>query len=65
MREAPLQARPLGNGERGIREQPPPGYLQRFPMLTRGRTKLEAERSGLDDVVEEVVRGYATKGRQS
>ena len=63
--EAPLQARQLGSGERGGREQPPPAYLHRFPMLTRGRTKLETERSGLDDVVEEVVRGDATRGRPS
>ena len=63
--EAPLQARQLGNKERGRREQPPLGYLQRIPMLTRGRAKLEAERSGLDDVVEEVVRGDATRGRRS
>ena len=30
-------------------------------MLTRGRSKLEAERSGLDDVVEDVVRGGCNK----
>ena len=63
--EAPLQARQLGNKERGRREQPPQGYLRLIPMLTRGRAKLEAERSGLDDVVEEVVRGDATRGRRS
>ena len=30
-------------------------------MLTRGRPKLEAERSGLEDVVEDVVRGGCNK----
>ena len=53
--EAPTQARPPGSGERGRREQPPPGYSCRFPMLARGRTKMEAERSGLDDVIEEII----------
>ena len=54
-REAPLQARPLGNGERR-REQSVPGYLQRLPVLMRGRTKLEVKRSWLDNIVKEVVR---------
>ena len=53
--EAPTQARPPGSGERGRREQPPPGYSCRFPMLARGRTKMEAERSGLDNVIEEII----------
>ena len=39
-----------------LRDQPPPGFLCLFPMLARGRTKLEAERSGLNDVIEEIVR---------
>ena len=30
-------------------------------MLMRGRSKLEAKRSGLDDVVEDVVRGGCNK----
>ena len=55
--EAPFLARQLGSGEREGREQLQPAYLHRFPMLTRRRLKLEAERSGLDDVVEEVVQG--------
>ena len=59
--EAPLLARQLGSGEREGREQPQPAYLHRFPMLKRGRLKLEAERSGLDDVVEDVVRGGCNK----
>ena len=49
-REAPIQARQLGNGERG-RGKAVPGYLRWFPVLMRGRTKLEAKRSWLDDVV--------------
>ena len=49
--EAPTQARSLGSGERGGRDQPPPDHSRQFPMLTRGRTKMEAERSGLDDVI--------------
>ena len=53
-REAPLQARQPGNRERGW-EQAVPGYIRRFPVLMRGRTKLEDERSGLDEVVKEVV----------
>ena len=32
-----------------------------FPMLTRGRSKLEAKRSGLDNVVADVVRGGCNK----
>ena len=64
-REAPLQARQIGNGERGRREQQSPRYLRRFPRLTRGRMKLEAERSGLEDVVEEVVRGGCNKRKAS
>ena len=63
--EAPTQARPLGRGERGEKDQPPPGYLRQFPMLTRGKTKMEAERSGLDDVVEEIVRGGGCNKRQA
>ena len=63
--EAPLLARQLGSGEREGRERPQQAYLHRFPMLTRGRSKLEAKRSGLDDVVEDVVRGDATKGKRS
>ena len=59
--EAPLLASHPGSGERGGREQPQPAYLHRFPMLKRGRTKLEAERSGLDDVVEEAVWGGCNK----
>ena len=55
--EAPLLASHTGSGERGGRDQPQPAFLRRFPMLKRGRTKLEAERSGLDDVVEEAVQG--------
>ena len=30
-------------------------------MLKRGRSKLEAEKSGLDDVIEDVVRGGCNK----
>ena len=59
--EAPLLARQLGSGEREGRERPQPAYLHRFPMLTRGRSKLEAERSGLDNVLEDVVRGGCNK----
>ena len=55
LREAPIPARQLGSRERGGREQPRPGYLHKFPMLTRGRLKLEAERSGLDDMVADIV----------
>ena len=59
-REALLQPRQLENGERG-KEQAVPGYLRRFPVLMRGRTKLEAERSGLDDVVKEVIKEGCNK----
>ena len=66
-REAPTQARPRESGEMGRRDQPPPGYLRQFPMLTRGRTKMEAERSGLNDVIKENVRegGGAIRERRS
>ena len=60
LREAPLQARQREKGERG-KEQAVPGYIRRFPVLMRGRTKLEAERSGLDDVVKEVEREGCNK----
>ena len=50
-----------GEGGRERRERPQPAYLHRFPMLARGRSKLEAKRSGLDDVVEDVVRGGCNK----
>ena len=53
--EAPTQARLPGSGERGRRDQPPLGYSRQFPMLTRGRKKMEAERSGLDNVIEEII----------
>ena len=53
--EAPTQVRPPGSGERGRWDQPPPGYSRQFPMLTRGRTKMEAESSGLDDVIKEIL----------
>ena len=59
--EAPLLARQPGSSERRGREQPQQAYLHKFPMLKRGRTKLEAKRSGLDDVVKEVVRGGCNK----
>ena len=59
--EAPLLARQLGSGEREGREQSQPAYLHRLPMLKRGRSKLEAEKSGLDDVIEDVVRGGCNK----
>ena len=59
--EAPLLAGQPGSDERGGREQPQPAYLHKFSMLKRGRTKLEAERSGLEDVVERVVRGGCNK----
>jgi hypothetical protein len=48
--------RPLGSGEREGRNQPPPGYSRQFPTLTRGRTKMEVERSSLDNFIEEIVR---------
>ena len=55
--EAPTQSRPPGRGEREERNQPPPGYSRQFPVFTRGRTKIEAERSGLDNVIEDKGRG--------
>ena len=51
LREAPIPARKLGSTEREGREQSRPAYLHKFPMLRRGRSKLEVKRSGLDVVV--------------
>ena len=48
--QAPSLARHVGDGEREGKEQPQPAYLHRYPMITRRRAKLEAERSGLNDV---------------
>ena len=61
LREAPILARQLEGGEREGREQSWPAYLHKFPMLMRGISKLEAKRSGLDDVVAEVAQGGCNK----
>ena len=59
--QAPSLARQLGDGEREGREQPQLAYLHRYPMITRRRSKLEAKRSGLNDVVEEMIQGGCNK----
>ena len=42
----------------GKSDQTPSGYLRQFPMLT----KIEAERSGLNNIIEEIVQeGGCTK----
>ena len=58
---APSLARQLRGGKREGREQPQLAYIHRFPMLARRRSKLEAETSGLNDVVEEIVQGGCNK----
>ena len=61
LRKEPVPAGQLGSREGKGGDQSGPAYLYRFPMLTRGRSKLKAERSGLDGVVADVVWGGRKK----
>ena len=58
---APLLARQLGGGEREGREQLQPVYLHKFPSLRRSKAKIEAERSSLNDIVEDIVQEGCNK----
>ena len=58
---APLLARQLGGGEREGREQLQPAYLHKFPRLRRSKAKIEADRSSLNGIVEDIVQEGCNK----